>query len=435
MDTTPFKKNRLRLLEALPPGSAALIFSGREQLRNRDVEYPFRVHSDFYYLTGFVEPESTLLLIHGVDGARQSVVFVRPRDKKAEIWTGRRVGVERAPEVLEVDAAFSSSERDEKLVELLKGVQQVHVSFSDSAYWWPVLQPVFSGLKKHLRDGIEPPAALHDLDRILHELRLIKQPWELERLRVAAQISVKGHLAAMEAAVRAGSERDVQRALECALYEAGGDDLSFNPIVASGANACVLHYTENCAPLDRNALLLVDAGAEKDFYAGDITTTFPASGRFSAEQKALYEVVLAAQRAALEHVQPGVPYDRHHQAAVRVITEGLVDLGLLQGRVDALIEDKAYARFYMHKTGHWLGLDVHDVGAYRVNGAWRPLQENMVLTVEPGLYVAPDDETVEARWRGIGIRIEDDVCITADGHEILTHGLPRTPEEIEAWMG
>ncbi|SIN84874.1 aminopeptidase P Metallo peptidase. MEROPS family M24B [Sulfurivirga caldicuralii] len=434
MDITPFKANRARLLEALPPASAALVFSGREQFRNRDVDYPFRVHSDFYYLTGFSEPDSTLLLIHAEDGSTHSVAFVRPRDEKAEIWTGRRLGVERAPDVLGVDAAYSGEEWDAQLVELLKGVQQVHVSFSDSAYWWPVLQPVFAGLKKHIREGVEPPQALQDLDRILHEQRLIKQPWELAHLREAAQISVKGHLAAMQAAPRVQTEREVQRALECAFYEAGGDDLSFNPIVASGANACVLHYTENGAPLDRNALLLVDAGAEKAFYAGDITTTFPASGRFSAEQKALYEVVLAAQHAALAQVRPGIPYDRHHQAAVRVLTEGLVDLGLLQGEVDTLIEEKAYTRFYMHKTGHWLGLDVHDVGAYRLNGAWRPLEENMVLTVEPGLYVAPDDDTVEAHWRGIGIRIEDDVRVIAEGYEILTHGLPRTPEEIEAWM-
>lgn len=435
MTYAPFQTNRARLLKALPQGSAALVFSGQEQFRNRDVDYPFRVHSDFYYLTGFTEPDSTLLLIQAEDGSTHSVVFVRPRDEKAEIWTGRRLGVERAADVLGVDAAYSSEERDAQLVELLKGVEQVHVSFSDSAYWWPVLQPVFAGLKKHIREGIEPPQALQDLDRILHEQRLIKQPWELVRLREAAQISVKGHLAAMQAAPRAQTEREVQRALACAFYEAGGDDLSFNPIVASGANACVLHYTENSAPLDHNALLLVDAGAEKAFYAGDITTTFPASGRFSAEQKALYEVVLAAQHAALEQVRPGIPYDRHHQVAVRVLTEGLVDLGLLQGEVDTLIKEKAYTRFYMHKTGHWLGLDVHDVGAYRVNGAWRSLQENMVLTVEPGLYVAPDDDTVEARWRGIGIRIEDDVCVTAEGHEILTRGLPRTPEEIEACMG
>ena len=434
MDITPFKGNRARLLAALPPGSAALVHSGSEQFRNRDADYPFRVHSDFYCLAGFTEPDSTLLLIHAENGETQSIVFVRPRDRKAETWTGRRLGVERAPEGLGVDTAHPSDKRDETLVDLLKGVQQVYVSFSDSGYWWPVLQPVFAGLKKHLREGIEPPQALQDLDPILHEHRLIKQPWELERLRTAAQITVQGHLAAMQSAPRAQTERAVQHALTCAMQSAGADDLSFNPIVASGANACILHYTENSAPLDANGLLLVDAGAEKDFYAGDITTTFPASGRFTAEQKAIYEVVLAAQQAALEQVRPGIPYDHHHEAAVRVLTEGLVSLGLLKGDVTALIEEKAYTRFYMHKTGHWLGLDVHDVGAYRVKGAWRPLEENMVLTVEPGLYVAPDDDTVEARWRGIGVRIEDDVRVTADGCEILTHGLPRTPEAIETWM-
>ena len=430
-----FLRNRARLLERLPEGSAVLVFSGREQYRNRDVDYPFRVNSDFYWLTGFEEPEATLLLIKRDTGETCSHIFVRPKDRKAEIWTGYRLGVDAAPAALSVDTAFSSEARDEKLPELMKGVCQVFVSFSEADYWWPTLIPVWKGLKRHIRDGVDTPAGLQDLDAVLHELRLIKQDWEVARLRRAAAITVEGHRAAMQAlAAGAPTERAVQTALECAFFQAGAQHTAFNSIVASGANACVLHYTENRAPIDPKGLVLIDAGAEKDYYAGDITTTVPASGRFTPEQRALYEVVLNAQRAAKEQVQPGIPYDAHHQAAVQALTEGLVELGLLKGGVADLIEQKAYERFFMHKTGHWLGLDVHDVGRYRVDGQWRPLAPGMVLTVEPGVYVAPDDETVAARWRGIGIRIEDDLLVTETGHEVLTEGLPRTVAEIEAAM-
>jgi Xaa-Pro aminopeptidase len=434
MDRGIFQANRERLLASLPKGSAALVFSGREQFRNRDVDYPFRAHSDFYYLTGFSEPESTLLLIKHHDGCFQSHIFVRPKDKTAEIWTGRRLGVEAAPAMLGVDGADSSIQRDEKLAELMKGVEYIFVSFSDADYWWPVLIPVLKSLKRYIRDGVSAPEALQDLDAVLHEQRLIKQPWEVERLRTAAQISVQGHLAAIFKAKQCETERQLQAVLECGLYQAGAERMAFNPIVASGANACVLHYTENNASIDAKGLILLDAGGEKGYYAGDITTTFPARGRFSAEQKDLYELVLAAQQAAKEKVQPGQPYSAHHEAAVRVLTSGLVDLGLLKGHVDQLVEEKAYERFYMHKTGHWLGLDVHDVGKYRLQGQWRILQPGMVLTVEPGLYVAPDDDTVPAHWRGIGIRIEDDLLVTDTGHEVLTEGLPRTVAEIEGAM-
>lgn len=430
----PFADNRRRLLERLPPGSAALVFSGREQFRNRDVDYPFRAHSDFWYLTGFAEPEALLVLIHHADGERHQHVFVRPRDPKAEIWTGRRLGVEAAPEVLGVDGADAIDDRDEKLGELLRGIESLWVSFSDAGEWFPQLSPLIGRLKRHVRDGVSAPVAVRDLDAVLHEMRLIKQPWELAHMRKAARISVLGHQAAMRRALTAAAEREVETALWCAMAEAGAERPAFNPIVASGANACVLHYTENGAPIDSAGLLLVDAGAEKHFYAGDITTTFPARGRFSPPQRELYEVVLAAQRAAIKTVAPGVGWNVPHETAVRVLTEGLVALGLLQGEVDSLIEQKAYERFYMHKTGHWLGLDVHDVGAYRVEGQWRALEPGMVMTVEPGLYVAPDDDSVPACWRGIGIRIEDDVLVTEAGHEVLTAGLPRTPEEIEAFM-
>ena len=430
-----FLHNQNRLLAQLPENSAVLVFSGREQYRNRDVDYPFRVNSDFYWLSGFEEPEATLVLVKRDEGTYNRHIFVRPKDRHAEIWTGYRLGVDAAAEVLGVDGAFSSEERAAKLPELIKGVHQVFVSFSEADYWWPVLIPVWQGLKRHIRDGVDAPQGLQDLDGVLHELRLIKQDWEVARLRQAAAITVQGHLAAM-AALAAGvpTERAVQTALECAFFQAGAERTAFNSIVASGANACVLHYTENRASIDPHGLVLIDAGAEKDYYAGDITTTLPARGRFTPQQKALYELVLQAQQAAKAQIMPGQPYDAHHRAAVQALTEGLVELGLLRGEVSNLIEQKAYERFFMHKTGHWLGLDVHDVGRYRVDGRWRTLVPGMVLTVEPGLYIAADDQQVAPQWRGIGIRIEDDLLVTETGHEVLTEGLPRTVAEIEAAM-
>jgi Xaa-Pro aminopeptidase len=436
-----YVRRRQTLLNAMPPASVALIASGEEQIRNRDVHFPFRVESDFVYLTGFSEPDAVLILIRSEvlagtqddSGEHQAWLCLRPKDPTQELWEGRRLGVEQAADVLAIDQAWSIDELDQAAAVFLTQAQQVFFSFTHLADWSAKLRDWLVTLKAQVRKGVAVPTALCDLDSLLHEQRLFKSAAEVTLLRQAAQISVKGHLAAMRH-VRAGMyEYQLQSELEHAFRMAGSERVAFNSIVAGGANACILHYTENECVLADGDLVLIDAGAESAHYAGDISHTFPVSGRFSDAQKALYDVVLAAQAAAMAQVYPGNRFDAMHQAATRVITQGLCDLGVLSGALDVLLEQQAYKAFYMHNTGHWLGLDVHDVGRYKVDGDWRCFQPGMVLTVEPGLYIAPDAPVAE-KWRGIGIRIEDNLLVTSQGYELLTQGLPRTTQEIEQWM-
>ncbi|QCU89855.1 aminopeptidase P N-terminal domain-containing protein [Thiomicrorhabdus sediminis] len=428
-----YQHNRQRLIESMPANSVAIVASGEEQIRNRDVEYEFRAESDFFYLTGFTEPDSVLFLVKQ-DKQAKAVLFLREKDKQQEIWQGRRLGVEQACETLKVDSAYGIDELDEEGMPLLQGKTSVWLSFSHLAGWNDWLNQAISEAKSKVRQGIAAPGSIQDLDALLHEQRLLKSEEEIERLRQAAQISVQGHLSAMQSVLTADYEYQVQAELEAAFKRNGSPRVAFNSIVASADNACILHYTENSAILDKKALVLVDAGAEFQGYAGDITTTFPASGEFSKAQAALYSLVLAAQQAAIAVIAPGVNYDAMHQASVKVLTKGLVDLGILKGDVEKLIKEEAYKAFFMHGTGHWLGLDVHDVGQYKVDGQSRKLEPGMVITVEPGLYVSDEHEDIDAKWHNIGIRIEDDVLVTKNGYEVLTEGLPRTVEEIESWM-
>ncbi len=427
-----FITNRENLFKQLPDNSVAIVASGAEQIRNRDVEYQFRAHSDFFYLTGFSEPDSVLFLIK--KGSNQSVLFLREKDPLKEIWDGRRLGVEKACESLNIDQSFSIDELDGEAIALLAGCEQIFISFSDLEFW---LQPVngwISALKQQVRKGIKAPSGILDLDEILHEMRLFKSDAELALMRQAGQISVQGHLAAMQSVLKSDYEFQVQADLEAAFKKAGSPRVAFNSIVANGENACILHYTENDAQLNRDALVLVDAGAEYRGYAGDITTTFPVSGKFSEAQAQLYNLVLQAQQAAINSIKPGVSYDQMHQASIKVLTAGLVELGILDGNPEQLIKEEAYKDFFMHGTGHWLGMDVHDVGRYKEAGEWRNFEPGMVVTVEPGLYISAEHHDVDAKWHNIGIRIEDDVLVTESGHEVLTEGLPRTVEEIEVWM-
>ncbi|MDG6777754.1 Xaa-Pro aminopeptidase [Thiomicrorhabdus sp. zzn3] len=425
-------EHRQALLDKLPDNSAALVSSGHEQIRNRDVEYPFRAQSDFFYLTGFSEPDSVLLLIKKQQV--KSILFLRPRDPEQETWQGRRLGVERAPKLLKTDQAWSIDELDEQVPPALENIEQLYFSFSLLDEWMAPIQEWLSLLKSQVRKGVTAPSKLCDLDEVLHEMRLFKSPQEAEALRHAARISVEGHLAAMRHVRPEMYEYQLQSALESTFMQYGSQKVAFNSIVASGENACILHYTENSDRIGDHQLVLVDAGAELNSYAGDITTTFPANGKFTAEQKALYELVLKAQQAAVTLIKPGVRYDVPHQTVIEILTAGLLELGILRGKLNKLIEEEAYRPFFMHGTGHWLGMDVHDVGAYKINGEWRCLEPGMLLTVEPGLYVAPESPGVDERWWGIGIRIEDDVLVTEEGHEVLTQGLPRSVAEIEGWM-
>ena len=427
-----YQKNRESLLEKMPNNSVAIISSGEEQIRNRDVEFPFRAESDFMYLTGFAEPDAVLFLIK--QDTTKSVLFLRPRDPEQETWQGRRLGVDAACSALSVDQAWSIEEFDEQAIQLLENIKSIYVSFAHLAQWNDTINEWISVLKQKVRKGISAPSAICDLDSNLHEMRLFKSSEEVERMRKAAQISVQGHLAAMSVAAQSEYEYQIQAALEGEFVKQGSPRVAFSSIVASAENACILHYTENRSKINKEALLLIDAGAEWDGYAGDITTTFPAKGRFSEPQAQLYTLVLNAQLAAINLIKPGVRYDQVHQASVKVLTAGLVDLGVLVGEVEALIEAEAYKPFFMHGTGHWLGMDVHDVGNYKVNQEWRNLEAGMVLTVEPGLYISAEHNNIDAKWHNIGIRIEDDVLVTSSGHEVLTKGLPRTVDEIEAWM-
>lgn len=432
-DHQPFSQRRQRLFDALPAHSLALISSGSELIRNRDTTHPFRAHSDFHYLTGFEEPDS-LLVLRKTASECQSILCLREKDPVREIWDGLRLGVDAAVEHLGVDMAFPIGAVNEKLPEWLSDIEQVLFSFESQEHWAEQVFPVIARLKRRVRQGVSAPTGLQDLDPWLHEQRLIKDAHAQAGLKQAGRITVEGHLAAMAACQPGMHEYQLQAALEACHRHAGAQRQAFESIVAAGRNACILHYRENRSPLQTGDLVLIDAGAEVDGYAGDCTHTFPVSGRFSREQAALYDLVLAAQQAAMACVRPGVAYDLPHTTAVRVLTQGLVDLGLLQGDLDTLIEQGEYQRYYMHQTGHWLGNDVHDVGQYKCQGQWRALQVGMALTIEPGLYIASDDHRVEPRWRGIGIRIEDSLLVTNDGHDCLTTGLPRTRREIEAWM-
>ena len=432
MRNNMYLENRNKLFAQLPENSVAIVSSGSETIRNRDVEYRFRAHSDFQYLTGFAEPDAVLLLVK--KATQETVLFLREKDPEKETWEGRRLGVDKACDVLAVDHSFAIDSLEHEALEFLLGCDHIFISFSELETW---LQPVndwIQMLKQQVRKGIDSPANIGDLDHILHEMRLFKSVEELDFMRKAAQISVNGHKQAMKAALNSEYEYQVQAELEAEFKKHASPRVAFNSIIASGENACILHYTENNALLNKQALILVDAGAEYQGYAGDITTTFPASGKFSDAQALLYRLVLKAQAAAIEVIKPGVTYDQMHQAAIQVLTQGLVELGILQGDVPQLIEEKAYKPFFMHGTGHWLGMDVHDVGLYKIAGQWREFEAGMVVTVEPGLYISEEHKDVEAKWHNIGIRIEDDVLVTAGGHEVLTKGLPRTVEEIEAFM-
>jgi Xaa-Pro aminopeptidase len=429
-----FANRRQRLMQSVGPDAAVILPAAIHHHRNRDSEYRFRQHSNFYYLTGFAEPEAVIVLLPGrAEG--EFVLFCRPRDREMEIWNGYRAGPEGAVANFGADQSYVIDELAQRLPELLAGRSQIHAPMGEHAEFEQQLTAVLVSLRARSRAGVAAPVAWQVLDATLSEQRLIKSPAEIAVMQRAADISAQGHIRAMQLAAPGRYEYELEAELLHEFVRHGCAAPAYNSIVGSGHNACILHYNDNNKMLVDGDLVLIDAGGELDHYAADITRTFPANGRFSAPQRALYEVVLAALLAAIDCVKPGASWQAPHDAAVRVLSQGLLDLGLLQGNVDEVIEQGLFRRFYMHRTGHWLGMDVHDVGDYQQNGSWRPLQAGMVLTVEPGLYIAPDDETVDLQWRGIGIRIEDDVVVTETGHHVLTAAAPKTVAAIEALMG
>ncbi|MES2909366.1 MAG: Xaa-Pro aminopeptidase [Pseudomonadota bacterium] len=429
-----FARRRQQLMQNIGADAVAIVPAALHYRRNRDTEYRFRQDSDFYYLSGFAEPEALLLLLPGrAEG--EFVMFCRPRDREMEIWNGYRAGPEGAVNDFGAQQAFVIDELDQRLPDLLAGRDRVYAPMGVQPAFDQRLAGWLGTVRAKTRAGVRAPSALHLLDAALHPLRLIKSAAELAIMQRAADLSAEGHRRAMALAAPGRYEYELEAELLHTFIRHGCQAPAYGSIVGSGANACILHYGENDRRMQDGDLVLIDAGGELDHYAADITRTFPVNGRFSAPQKDLYEVVLAAQLAAIASVRPGASWQAPHDAAVRVLTQGLVDYGLLQGSVDGLIESNAFRRFYMHRTGHWLGMDVHDVGDYQIDGQWRPLVEGMVLTVEPGLYVSPDDETVAAHWRGIGIRIEDDVAVTAQGYHVLSAQAPKAVAEIEALVG
>lgn len=430
-----YRQRRQQLMAKLGNGTA-IFRSAPMAVMHNDVEYAFRQDSDFFYLTGFNEPEAVAVLApHHQE--HQFVLFVQPKERDKEVWTGYRCGVEKAKEIFGADEAYPIAEMDEKLPQYLEKADRIYYHLGrDRAFNETILKHWQRLMATYPKRGTGP-IAIEDSGPILHAMRQVKSPAELELMRKAAVISVEAHNQAREMAAPGRYEYEVQAEMERIFRLQGGMGPAYPSIVASGSNACVLHYIENNRQMQDNELLLIDAGCAYGYYNADITRTFPVGGKFTPEQKALYEIVLEAQLQAIAQVQPGNPYNQFHDTAVRVITEGLVELGILKGEIDKLIEEEKYKPFYMHRTGHWLGLDVHDVGVYQHGESPQLLQPGQVLTVEPGLYIVPetkpaeDQPEVDPRWSGIGIRIEDDVLVTSTGHEVLTVGVPKLVEELK----
>jgi len=414
------------------PGPALAIFPGMPvATRNSDVEHAYRAQSDLYWLTGFEEPEAVAVL--STQGDKPFTLFVRPRDKEKEIWTGRRAGTEGAVKSFGADQAFEVEQLDAELPKLVGSARTLFYRVGgDDPEFDARVAKLLHHLRARARAGVNAPPRIEDPGQIVHELRLRKEPREIEALRKAVELTRKGHLASMKAGRPGAHEYELHALLEREFRYGGGRGWGYYPIVAAGENATVLHYNDNRVQIREGELVLIDAGAEYDLYTADVTRTFPASGRFSEAQRSLYQLVLDAADACIAATRPGETIEGLHERAVRILTEGMVRLGLLKGEVDQLIKENTFRRYYMHRTSHWLGLDVHDVGNYTVDGKPRPLEPGMVFTVEPGLYVASDDETAPAELRGIGIRIEDDILVTGSGHENLTRAIPRTVKDVEA---
>ena len=432
MNQQEFKRRRAALMRMMGKGSIAIVPSAREKIRNRDVVYPFRQDSDFQYLTGFGEPDAVAVLAPGRKAA-DYILFCRDRDPERETWDGYRAGPEGAVRDYGAADAFPIGDLDEILPGLIEPCDRVYYTMGVFPEFDRRMTGWLNELRARGRTGGRTPEEFVALDHLLHDLRLFKSRSEVAAMKRAASISMEAHRRAMRRARAGVHEYEVEAEL-LGHFRAHGAREAYGSIVGSGPNSCVLHYVENTRRMEDGDLLLIDAGCEYECYASDITRTFPVGGRFSPEQRAVYDVVLAAQKAAIAKCRPGHRFNEPHEETVRVITRGLARLGLLKGAPAKLVKDGAYRKFYMHRAGHWLGLDVHDVGDYKVGGEWRELEPGMVLTVEPGIYIAPGTRGIARKWWGIGVRIEDDVLVTRGEPEVLTAGLIKEPEEVEAWV-
>lgn len=413
-------------------GAIAILPAAPVRLRNRDVDYAYRQDSDFHYLTGFSEPESVAVLIPGRKHG-EYVVFCREKDPVKETWDGRRAGPEGVVESFGADDGFPIGDIDDILPGMIEQCERVYYTMGVHPEFDSRLMGWLNTLRSQVGKGTHTPQEFVVLDHVLHDMRLYKSRSEISAMRRSAKIAAAAHVRAMKTC-RPGMKEFEVEAEFLHEFRRKGTEPSYQPIVGGGENGCILHYTENDDRLDDGDLVLIDAGCEFDYYASDITRTFPVNGRFSPAQRAIYDVVLDAQTAAIEKIRPGLHCKVAHEAAVRAVTRGLVKLGILKGKVPALIKSEAYKRFFMHGTGHWLGLDVHDVGDYKVGDQWRVLEPGMVLTVEPGIYIPSGSKGVAKKWWGIGVRIEDDVVVTKDGNDVLSRDVPKDPDEIEKLM-
>lgn len=432
MNMKEFARRRKQLMRMIGEGSVAILPAAPVAIRNRDVDYTYRQDSDFQYLSGFPEPEAVIVLIPGRKHG-EYILFCRERDMEMETWNGKRAGQAGACEIYGADDSFPINDIDDILPGMIEGSERVfsnmgaHPEFDQHVLQW------VNKIRSMSRSGSRAPGEFVSLEYLLHDMRLYKSRAEIALHKKAMNVSVLAHKAAMSITEPGLMEYEVEAEI---LYHFNthGMQTAYSSIVGSGENGCILHYTENRAELQDGDLILIDAGAEMECYAADITRTFPVNGEFSKAQKALYEVVLDAQTAAIDKVRPGNHWNESHLAAVEVLTEGLVSLGILKGKVKKLIKEEAYRRFYMHRTGHWLGMDVHDVGDYKVGNEWRELEPGMLLTVEPGLYIPAGSKGVAKKWWNTGIRIEDDVLVTRDDPKVLTAAAPKTVDEIQDWM-
>ena len=430
IDIDLYRARRQRFAQQMQ-GGVAVLATARELVRNRDAHYPYRFDSYFYYLTGFPEPDAVLVLTAGAQS--KSMLFCRDKDLEREIWDGFRYGPQGAKETFGFDETYSIKELDGMMPKLLADQPAIFCDVGDSEAWDARLIQWLNAVRMQVRTGISAPGEIRDVRKIVDDMRLIKDTAELATMRRAAQISCEAHRRAMQATKPGMAEYQIEAELLHTFRRHGAQSPAYTPIVAGGANACVLHYVANDQPLRGGDLLLIDAGCELDGYASDITRTFPVGGRFQGAQRDVYELVLAAQAAAIAQVKPGSHWEEPHDAAVRILARGFIDLKLCTGTVDSVIESGDYRKFYMHRTGHWLGMDVHDCGDYKRDGNWRELEPGMVLTVEPGCYIRPADDVPGHLWN-IGVRIEDDVVVTVDGCEVLTAEAPKQIADIEALM-
>ncbi len=423
-------ERRKRLAGAMGKG-VAVLRTAPERVRNRDAHHPYRFDSYFYYLSRFTEPDAVLVIT--TEPEPRSILFCRDKDIEREIWDGFRYGPDGARETFEVDEAHTIAEADELLPKLLENQPALYYEVGGDPAWDNRVIGWLNAVRAKGRSGVTAPSEIHDVRSILDEMRLVKNASEIETMKTAARISARAHVRAMRATKPGLREYEVEAELLHEFRRSGAQSPAYTSIVAGGSNACVLHYVDNNSLLNDGDLLLIDAGCELNGYASDITRTFPVNGKYSGPQRDIYELVLAAQAAAIKQVKPGNEWEDPHRAAVEILAQGFIDLGLCQGTRDAVIESGDYKKFYMHRTGHWLGMDVHDVGDYKRDGVWRKLEPGMALTVEPGCYIRAADDVPERFW-GIGVRIEDDAVVTQQGNDIITREVPKTIAEIETLM-